>query len=547
MNALNKINPVLFLLLLAIPYTIGIGSVHLFDWDEVNFAECAREMIASGNYTTVQIGFEPFWEKPPLFIWLQALCMQVFGVNEFAARLPNALIGFATLFTIYKVGLKLQGKAFGLLWAMVYTASLLPHFYFKFGIIDPLFNLFIFLSIDQFIKVYETRPNSLTPALLCGLYSGLGVLTKGPVAVLLLVLTVGVFLLINRFKNFPPIKHFIAYIAALCLVMGSWFAVNILNNGWSLFWQFINYQVELFTQPVAGHQQPFYYHFLVVLLGCFPLSFLALSAFKKQPNGLAIPFNHSLWMKVLFWVVMILFTIVKTKIVHYSSMAYLPLSFLAASQVYLMSQQGTGLKRLLSIVLVLIPVLLGLLLLAIPITMQFRDQWMPLLKFIKDRFTQESLKIVTDWPVFTFAPGLIMLIIGAYNYTNYRKGKLIEALAMQTVATTAVMVILFTTLLPRIEPYTQGPMVEFIKSKADGKAYVAPWGFKSYTHYFYGQMPADADKQADNADYLLNNKLDRPAFLIAKVGNHDADLNPKVKFLYQQGGFKFYEVIGNRE
>jgi 4-amino-4-deoxy-L-arabinose transferase-like glycosyltransferase len=50
--------------LLFIPF---IGQVHLFDWDEINFAESAREMIASHDYLTVKINFIPFWEKPPLF------------------------------------------------------------------------------------------------------------------------------------------------------------------------------------------------------------------------------------------------------------------------------------------------------------------------------------------------------------------------------------------------------------------------------------------------------------------------------------------------
>ncbi|HEY8366017.1 MAG TPA: glycosyltransferase family 39 protein, partial [Bacteroidia bacterium] len=44
-----------------------LGGVHLFDWDEINFAEIAREMILSNDYLRPTINFEPFWEKPPLF------------------------------------------------------------------------------------------------------------------------------------------------------------------------------------------------------------------------------------------------------------------------------------------------------------------------------------------------------------------------------------------------------------------------------------------------------------------------------------------------
>ena len=68
-----------------------IGNCNLFDWDEVNFAECAREMLVTGNYAQVQIAFKPFWEKPPLFIWMQAGRMNLFGINEFSARFPNAI------------------------------------------------------------------------------------------------------------------------------------------------------------------------------------------------------------------------------------------------------------------------------------------------------------------------------------------------------------------------------------------------------------------------------------------------------------------------
>ena len=73
-------------LLFFVPF---LGSVHLFDWDEINFAESAREMLLSNNFTRVQIGFQAFWEKPPLFFWLQSAAMKVVGINEWGARLPT--------------------------------------------------------------------------------------------------------------------------------------------------------------------------------------------------------------------------------------------------------------------------------------------------------------------------------------------------------------------------------------------------------------------------------------------------------------------------
>ncbi len=81
-------------------YVPFLGGVHLFDWDEVNFAEISREMLVTRDFLKVQVNYLPFYEKPPLFFWIQVLSMKTFGVNEFAARFPNAVVGIITLLVI---------------------------------------------------------------------------------------------------------------------------------------------------------------------------------------------------------------------------------------------------------------------------------------------------------------------------------------------------------------------------------------------------------------------------------------------------------------
>ncbi len=187
-----KLSPLLISILLGIAAAIlfipFLGAVHLFDWDEVNFAECAREMIKTHDYSTAQINFFPFWEKPPLFIWMQVLSMKVFGINEFAARFPNALCGIVTVVLVFNLGRKLYDNRFGLLWALAFAGSLLPHFYFKSGIIDPWFNLFIFLGIYHLARytndyTYASSSRFFNRSVfLSSLFIALAILTKGPVA-----------------------------------------------------------------------------------------------------------------------------------------------------------------------------------------------------------------------------------------------------------------------------------------------------------------------------------------------------------------------------
>ena len=91
----------------------SLGDFNLFDWDEINFAESTREMLVSGDFFHVQINFEPFHEKPPLFFWLQALSMKVFGINAFAARFPNALLGVLTPIILFFMGTKIKNSSVG--------------------------------------------------------------------------------------------------------------------------------------------------------------------------------------------------------------------------------------------------------------------------------------------------------------------------------------------------------------------------------------------------------------------------------------------------
>jgi 4-amino-4-deoxy-L-arabinose transferase-like glycosyltransferase len=253
-----------------------LGSVHLFDWDEINFAEAAREMIVTGDYTRVQIDYEPFWEKPPLFIWTQVVSMKLFGVNEFAARFPNAVVGVVTLLVLYVIGRRTYDRRFGLLWVLVYAGSLLPAFYFRSGIIDPLFNLMIFLAMYHLFRHYETASKAShgawKPVLLSGVFAGLAVLTKGPVGYLLVAVSWGVYWWVRRSGVRFPLAPAIAFTAVAAAVAGLWFGLELALHGTWFVSRFIAYQIRLLTTGDAGHGQPVYYHPVILFLGCFPAS-----------------------------------------------------------------------------------------------------------------------------------------------------------------------------------------------------------------------------------------------------------------------------------
>ena len=544
--------------------------VHLFDWDELNFAESSREMLVSGNYFQVQINFEPFQEKPPLFFWFQSLSMKIFGINEFAARLPNALFGIITLITIFSIGKTIKDIRFGWIWVLIYLGSFLPHLYYKSGIIDPVFNLFIFLGIYYMIRLIEEidPKKRIHFCIFSGLFIGLAIITKGPVGLLLLLLTFVIYWAFSRFRKLVSIKEILFFTLSCIIITFFWYGYETFKNGPWFLLEFINYQIELFTQPVAGHQQPLYYHFVVVLLGCFPMSIIALPILFSNAKEKHMDFEK--WMKILFWVVMILFTMVSTKIVHYSSMSYLPLSFLAALEIYKRGTSERSLKWVLG-VLLFVGFIFSFVLIAVPLIAINKTHW--LMPYIDDKFALASLSSDVQWGGYEYYIGIFYAItIVVFIYNLYYK-KIYNSLISIIIGTGISLLLLSKYVVPKIEQYSQGPAIEFYKSVQSENKYLTTVGFKSYAHYFYGRidmldstsalyqekkriLSEILNVQSYNEltgeqinifnnhviEWLKNGKTDRTVYFVSRIDrNHGLDKNENLKYLYKNGGFVFYK------
>ena len=531
-------------LLLFVPF---LGAVHLFDWDEINFAECAREMIVTGDYFSVKINFQPFWEKPPIFIWMQALSMKAFGINEFAARLPNAICGCATLLVFFNIGRKLIDEKFGLIWVLVYAGSFLPHFYFKSGIIDPWFNLFIFSGIYYFIlfsnnNLLADKNNKGTKLLLfSALFIGLAVLTKGPVAILVFGLCLGVYWIIGRFRPILSIKQIFIYGIAVAFVGGLWFLLLILTGNIAIIKEFFLYQVRLFNTQDAGHGGPFFYHWIVLLIGCFPLSILALRAFNKNVNDTPFQKHFKLLMMILFWVVLILFSIVKTKIVHYSSLCYFPLSFMGAYASYKLMNEELQWKKYTGILLITVASIIGIAISALPFVDQYKQQIINS-NIIKDNFAVENLKANVHWTGFEWLIGALLIVgtivmIMLINRKKIKQGVIgIFIISLISVNMAALII------APRIEQYSQGAAIEFYEYLQNKDCYVETLGFKSYAHLFYSNKKEQANKNSYHTEWLLNGAIDKPAYFVCKITEVENVLksNPALKEIYRKNGFVFF-------
>jgi 4-amino-4-deoxy-L-arabinose transferase-like glycosyltransferase len=522
---------VLFVFLACIP---TIGSSALFDWDEVNFAECAREMIVSKDYFNVTINFQAFWEKPPLFIWMQALSMLVFGINEFAARFPNVIAAVFTLLALYRFGKEFFGEKFGIAWSALFACSILPFTYFNSGIIDPWFNFFIFNGIIYFYK--GSHDQTIRNFILSGVFIGLAILTKGPVALLLIGGAFAVYFLYNRFKDFPSFSKIILFLLTTLFIGSLWFILLFATGHQEIIQEFITYQVRLFQTQDAGHGGPLYYHWVILLLGVFPASFFLIGYLRNKEIKRT---SLDLIMHGMLWFTLILFSIVKTKIVHYSSFCYFPITYFGARFVIQQWENGFETNKrihyfILSF-LILLALIFGVLGYLVGHTQLIIDNIE-----VKDPFAVQAMKESYNWSFAQLIPFVLISLTIFLSFRYLRKDIYIKYYLSLGMGLILSLVSINAFVIPKIEDISQGAAIDFYKRHQHEDAYFTTLGFKSYAHLFYGNVKLGNEKTMNEKE-LATGTLMKPAYFVVKIQQKDEfmAIYPELRQIGAEGGFVF--------
>lgn len=519
-----------------------LGSADLFDWDEINFAEITREMIALGDYLRPHVNFQAFYEKPPLFFWMQAGSMHLFGINAFAARLPNALCGIVTLVTLYLIGRQLFNRRFGLIWALVYFGSLLPHMYFRTGIIDPWFNLLIFIGFYHIIRTSwqegsSSQSRRVGLAAFAGVSIGLAILTKGPVAYLIPALCVIVYVVLHRFRSPFRIRDVAVATAIAGLVASVWFGLEAALNGPDFVRHFIAYQIELLSTHSAGHEGFPGYHFVVNFVGCFPASIFALPVIFGRRAALPKQRDFRLWMLILLGTVLVLFSIVQSKVVHYSSLAYFPLTFLATLTIHEVWAKKRAWPHWLTVLLAIVGILISVVLIAAPLIGMEPSL---LHRWIDDPYVRANLSADAEWSHPHLVIGSIFLLALSASIWFLFRNQLLAACLVLFVTSGVVTSQVMIRFLPKILEYTQGAAIEFYRDIADDDCYVDVLGFKSYAQYFYTRKPVVENRRSYDQQWLLTGDIDKTAYFVTRQPTLDHFLAYQgVELLYAKNGYAF--------
>lgn len=322
-----RLLPLLLPLLLLLP---NLGGAPLFDIDEGAFSEATREMLAKGDYLSTWLNGNPRFDKPILIYWLQALSVSAFGVVDWAFRVPSALAAALWCWAVSRFAREFIDEDAGQLAGLVALTCLGVQLIGRAATADGLLNLLLTLTLtDVWRYLAKGSPWAARRAFL---WVGLGILTKGPIAVLVPGATLLLWCLSSR--RWAPLGRALKDPLSWLLLLGSalpWYLAAYAIHGQAFIdGFFLKHNVQRFSGTLEGHGGSGFYYLLIVpllLLPWLPWLGRALLGIRSDWQD---PLKRFLWLWAGF--VIAFFSLSGTKLPHYALYGCTPLFVLIASR-----------------------------------------------------------------------------------------------------------------------------------------------------------------------------------------------------------------------
>ena len=296
-------------------FFLCLGSAPLFDVDEGAFSQATMEMFQRGDFLSTYLNGVPRYDKPILVYWLQAASVLLLGPNEWAFRLPSAVCGVLWCGVVYAFARGVYNVQAALTAAAITATSLGVFIIGRAATADALLNLLIAASMFSAWLYLQRGDRKWLYALFAAM--GLGVLAKGPVAVLVPTAVTFLFCIFRRdLKTWLRLVFDWKGILLFVAIAAPWYVVILQKEGWAFVEGFImKHNVQRFSQPLQSHGGSLVYYFPVVLLASLPHTGLFLRIFLRIKSL----WKDDLRCYLLLWFafVFVFFSLSGTKLPHY--------------------------------------------------------------------------------------------------------------------------------------------------------------------------------------------------------------------------------------
>ena len=321
------------LLLFYIIFVHNLGTYPLLDTDETRYADIARNMYRSKDYITMYLDGVIFWDKPPMYFWLESLSYHLSGfINEWSVRFPVILCALVQIIALYFTLKKITTESLALKSILILGTSLEFVIFSKVAILDMVMTTFITLSLLCGILTYYVAENN-KKYFWWGFYvfSALGILSKGIPA---FIIPFGTMFFIGLYKKnlrefFKP-QHFLIGWFLFFLISLPWHIIMYKIHGFKFIDEYIilHHFKRFIGSNEVDRTEPFYYYLPVFIVGFFPWTMSFLCGLKKlwqEKSKDIIAINL-----IGFIFTFIFFTLSQTKLVTYILPLYIFSSVLTA-------------------------------------------------------------------------------------------------------------------------------------------------------------------------------------------------------------------------
>ncbi|WP_101912385.1 ArnT family glycosyltransferase [Megasphaera vaginalis (ex Bordigoni et al. 2020)] len=297
-----------------------LGMFPLTDPDEPVYGETAREMLAAADWLSPRI-YNDFWyDKPPLFYWLEMISYRLFGISDFTSRLPSAVMGIATVCTVYRQGKAIFNKAVAFRAALILLTSLGFIYIAKAAVTDM---TLVFTLTVAMLAFYRRRYAEAFA------FCGLAVLAKGPVGYAFPALIMCCYIAVCRHWRLIRSMWLPQGIALAFLIGLPWYLAMTYVHGDAFVDTFIGYHnITRFTAPEHPGKNSLFFYIPILLGALLPWTGALAPAFRRAvreggPDGDALRF-------CLIWAVFIFlfFSLSKTQLVTYIAPMFPPVALL---------------------------------------------------------------------------------------------------------------------------------------------------------------------------------------------------------------------------
>lgn len=320
-------------------WTATLGLRPLYEPDEGRYAEVAREMYVSGDWTTPRLNGVKFLDKPPLQYWATAGTFRLFGINEWAARIWSSVIGLFGIAMACWGAAVLFGRRAGVIAALVLAGSPLWILGSNLTTTDIGVGALLGSAVIAFAVAFQQRADILFPAVWALI--GLAFLAKGLIAVALPAMTLALYVAMTRQHALFRSWRFWRWGLLALLIGAPWIVSVSLRNPEFLNYFFVHEHFSRFVSDVHSRNKPAWFFLAVGAVGMLPWAGLiprAVSLRGKTPGK----FDARLFLSL--WVIVVLgfFSIAKSKLPLYILPAFPPLAILLAARITELRSRATA-------------------------------------------------------------------------------------------------------------------------------------------------------------------------------------------------------------